>query len=131
MRRLLLAAAVLSSAACFAPRPCTRALCPAGVDGAYRVSGWNSSVSVDRGAPAVPIVSDSEVQVTDGSVAFVNGTAVVRASAGAAFHFELAAPPSEPYPVIKVSSGSVTVSLSSGSVQTVAPGAAVFLPVAR
>jgi hypothetical protein len=42
MRRLLLAAAVVS-AACAGPRPCTQALCPIGEQGGYRIRGWNSA----------------------------------------------------------------------------------------
>ena len=36
-------------AACAGPRPCTRSLCARKVEGAYRVSGWNRSVTVNAG----------------------------------------------------------------------------------
>jgi hypothetical protein len=131
MRPLFFAAAALASAACFAPRPCTQALCPSRLEGTYRVMGWNRAVAVGPGAPAVPIVSDSEVEVTGGSVEFVNGKAVVRADAGALFRFEIST--SSPHaPLLRVSAGSVTVALSSGAAPaSVAPGSAYLLPVAK
>jgi len=131
MRRLLLAAVVLSSAACFAPRPCTQALCPLSADGTYRVTGWNRTVAVGPGAPAVPIVSDSEVEVTDGSAAFVNGKTVVRAAAGASFRFEVSTASTHASSLL-VSSGTVTVAFSSAAAPaTVPPGVPYFLPLAR
>jgi hypothetical protein len=131
MRRLLLAAAALSSAACFAPRPCTQALCPSRLDGAYRVTGWNRTVTSGPGSPEIPIVSDSVVDVTDGSVEFTNGKSVVRASAGASFRF-LVSTESVHAASLIVSSGSVSVALSSGAASApVAPGSAFVLPVAK
>ncbi|MDE2142620.1 MAG: hypothetical protein KGL74_10130 [Elusimicrobia bacterium] len=131
MRRLLLAAALLSPAACFAPRPCTMALCPSAMDGTYRVTGWNRSVNAGGGAPFVPIVSDSDVEITGGSVAFTNGTAVVRASEGTSFRFELSTAVSRGARLL-VSSGSVSVALSSGAAASLVPaGSSFLLPVAK
>lgn len=131
MRRLLLAAIVLSSAACFAPRPCTQALCPVSVDGTYRVTGWNRTVAVGPGTPALPIVSDSDVAVTDGSAAFVNGKTFVRASAGAAFRFEVSTASTHASSLL-VSSGTVTVALSSAAAPAaVPPGVPYVLPAAN
>jgi hypothetical protein len=131
MRRLLLAAALLSPAACFAPRPCTQALCPSRLEGTYRVTGWNRSVTAGPGAPEIPIVSDSSVEVTDGSVDFWNGRTIVRASAGAAFRFEVSTTAAHAASLL-VSSGPVSVVLSSGAAPTPVPTGAVFvLPVAK
>ena len=127
MRRLLPLIAVLS-AACAAPLPCTQALCPSRQDGSYRVSGWDKTVTVAPGQPALPIVSDSSVDVIDGRVEFVNRRAVVRAAEGASFRFELSTA-SVPVPTVIVSSGSVTVALSSTAVQSpLTPGVPYFLP---
>lgn len=131
MRRLLLAAALLSPAACFAPRPCTLALCPSALDGTYRVTGWNRTVSAGGGAPAVPVVPNSDVEVTGGTVQFTNGKAVVRASQGASFHFELSTAPARAGR-LSVSSGSLSVALSSGAPASVVPaGSFILLPVAK
>jgi hypothetical protein len=130
MRRLLLAAVVLS-AACAAPLPCTQALCPSHQDGSYRVSGWNKTVTVAPGQPPIPIVSDSSVEVLDGKVEFVNRRAVVRADAGASFLFSVSSDPAH-VPSIVVSSGEVSVALSSTSAPSpVAPGASYLFPVPK
>lgn len=134
MKRLPFAAlafAVLCASACFAPRPCTQALCPSRVDGAYQISGWNSSVTAGGDQPAPPIVSDSQVTVTKGTVEFVNGKSVVKASEGASFRFEIAPKPSKPIPSIQVSSGTVSVSLSSGPAQDLTAGSTFFLPLPK
>jgi hypothetical protein len=131
MRRLLIAAAALA-AACASPRPCTRALCPLPpLDGSYRVHGWNSAVTVVPGVPAIPIVSDSTVDVLSGRASFRNGQAVVTASAGATFQFQVSTG-NIAVSSILVSSGEVTVALSSGAAPSpVGPGAPYFLPVAK
>ena len=127
--RLLLATAALL-AACAAPRPCTQALCPGRRDGSYRVSGWNETVTVAPGQPAIPVVSDSSVEVLDGSVEFVNDGAVVRAAAGSAFRFSVSSD-SAHVPSVAVSSGEVTVAASSTSAPSpLAPGAARALRAA-
>ena len=132
MRRLPLLAllSTLALAACAGPRPCTQALCPLSATGPYRVDGWNGSVTVSPGDPMVPVVSDARVEVLSGSAQFANGKAVVSAPAGSAFRFEIAAPPAPPTPVITVSSGAVSVRLSSAAAAEAVPaGSAYFLPV--
>ena len=128
MRRLLLAAAVLSAAACASPAPCTQALCPTRADGSYRVGGWDKTVTVAPGQPALPVVSDSSVDVLDGSVEFMNRQAVVRASAGSSFRFTVSTQAAH-VASIAVSSGEVAVALSSGAAASpVAPGSVYPLP---
>jgi hypothetical protein len=130
MRRHLLPAAIAVAAACASPAPCTQALCPSHLDGSYRVSGWDKSVVVAPGQPALPVVSDSSVEVLSGSVEFVNRRAVVRASEGASFRFEVSTA-SVRVPAVTVSSGAVTVSLSSGAAPSpLTPGVPYLLPVA-
>jgi hypothetical protein len=131
MRRLLLAAAALSSAACFAPRPCTQALCPSKLEGSYRVTGWNRVVSSGSGAPSIPIVSDSSVDVTDGTVEFTNGKSVIKASAGSSFRFEVSTASAHAASLF-VTAGSVTVALSSAAVAAPVPtGVPYLLPAAN
>jgi hypothetical protein len=128
MRRLLLAAAVLSAAACASPAPCTQALCPSRQDGSYRVSGWDKTVTVAPGQPALPVVSDSSVEVLDGRVEFVNRRAVVRAAAGSSFRFSVSTAALH-VATIEVSSGDVSVALSSAAAPSpLAPGAVYPLP---
>lgn len=129
MRRLLLAAAALS-AACASPAPCTQALCPSRVDGSYKITGWDKSLTVGPGQPAVPVVSDSTVEVLDGSVEFTNRKAVVRAAAGSSFRFTVSTGSvKNAIASIAVSSGDVSVALSSGAERSpVAPGSAYSLP---
>ncbi|HEX4048812.1 MAG TPA: hypothetical protein VH309_13295 [Elusimicrobiota bacterium] len=130
MRRLLFAAAVLC-AACAGPKPCTMALCPSKVDGAYRVSGWTSSVTVTPGTPAIPIVPFADVDVLSGRVQFVNRRAVVTASEGAQFRFSVSTA-AVPVPSILVSSGEVSVALSSTSEPSpVALGEPFLFPVPK
>jgi hypothetical protein len=128
MRRLLLAVAVLA-AACASPAPCTQALCPTHYEGAYRVTGWTSPVTVTPGAPPIPIVSDSSIEILSGRAEFVNRHAVVRAAEGASFRFEVSTAP-VPVPAIIVTSGLVTVALSSTATSSpLTPGVTYFLPV--
>lgn len=131
MRRLLLTSLVLSAAACASPAPCTQALCPSRQDGSYRVSGWDKTVTVAPGQPALPVVSDSSVDVLDGRVEFVNRRAVVRAAAGSSFRFSVSSD-SAHVASIAVSSGEVSVALSSSSAPSfVTPGAAYPLPAEK
>lgn len=129
MRRLALPAAVaLLGAACFAPLPCTQALCPSKVEGTYRVIGWTRSVDCGPDTPQVPVVSDSTVQVTGGTVQFVNRRTVLTASQGAAFRFEVSSA-SARTPLVTVTAGTLTVSVSSGPAAVVPAGVPYALPV--
>jgi hypothetical protein len=128
MRRLVWILAAAAAASCAVPIPCTRALCPTKVDGTYRVNAWKGSVTVTPGVPAVPVVSDAEVSVTDGQIEFVNNTALIRASAGAVFHIEVSTA-ARPVPELCVSSGPVVVAQAPGQpFEPVAPGARWALP---
>lgn len=130
MRVFALAAALLAASACAVPAPCTRALCPLQVDGAYRVTGWHTSVTVSGDQPRVPIASDAEVEILSGATEFSNNSAHVRASAGAVFHIEVSTQP-RPVPLLFVSTGVVTVAQTPGAAfQAVAPGTSWRLPVA-
>ncbi|HXS99840.1 MAG TPA: hypothetical protein VN915_04145 [Elusimicrobiota bacterium] len=127
MRRLLLAAAVLSAAACASPAPCTQALCPSKVDGSYRVGGWDKTVTVSRDTPALPIVSDSTVDVLDGNVEFTNRQAVVHATSGSSFRFTVSTGSvKNAIASIAVSSGDVSVALSSGAERSPIPPGSVY-----
>jgi hypothetical protein len=130
MRRLLLAAAVLSAAACASPAPCTQALCPSRVDGSYKVTGWDKSLTVAPSQPALPVVTDSTVDVLDGSVEFTNRKAVVRAAAGSSFRFTVSTGSvKHAIPSIAVSSGDVSIALSSGAaLAPIPPGSVYLLP---
>jgi hypothetical protein len=131
MLRLFAAAAVLLLAACAAPRRCTQALCPSYVNGAYRVHGWNGSVTVDPGVPAVPIVSDATVDVLSGQIEFGNDHAIVAGTAGASFRFQVSSG-AIAVPSVTVASGNVYVALSSSSEPSlIEPGKTFFLPVAE
>jgi hypothetical protein len=122
---------VLSAAACRSPAPCTQALCPLGYDGSYRVNGWTNSVTVSQGVPAVPVVSDSSVEVLSGRAEFRNRRAVVRASEGSAFQFEVSTTPVR-IPSIVVTAGSVSVALSSTAAGVpLTKGVPYYLPVAE
>ncbi len=128
LRLAAVAALALLSAACFAPLPCTQALCPDKVEGTYRVIGWNRSVDCGPDTPQVPVVSDSTVQVLSGKVRFVNRASVLTASEGASFRFEVSTSSSR-VPVVTVDSGTLTVSVSSGPETRVPAGAPYALPV--
>jgi hypothetical protein len=132
MRRLLLAFAVLSAAACASPAPCTQALCPAEhLDASYRVTGWTTSVIVTPGTPALPIVSDASVEVLKGGAEFHNRRAVLRAAEDSSFRFSVSSDDVH-VPAIVVSSGEVSVALSSTSAPIlVAPGATYLFPVPK
>ena len=133
MRRLLLAAAVLSAAACASPAPCTQALCPSRVNGSYRLVGWDKTVTVTPDQPAIPVVNETSVDVLDGSVEFVNRKAVVRAAAGSSFHFTVSTGSvKNAVASISVSSGDVSIALSSGAERSpIPPGTVYPLPNGR
>jgi hypothetical protein len=131
MRRLILAAAVLSGAACASPPACTQALCPLRYDGSYRVSGWTTPVTVTQGVPAIPIVSDSTVEILSGRAEFRNRRAVLRASEGATFRFSVSSDNAH-VPAVVVVAGDVSVALSSTSApSSVAPGATYLFPAPK
>ncbi len=128
MRRLAPFVLLIGASACFAPLPCTQALCPLKVEGIYRVAGWGREVNSGPDTPQSPIVSDSNISVLSGRVEFVNRGTVVAAAEGAEFRFEVSTG-SVRIPTVTVSSGALTVSVSSGPTTTVRPGAPYPLPV--
>lgn len=129
MRRLApVAALAVLSAACFAPLPCTQALCPDKVEGEYRVIGWNRSVDNGPDTPQVPVVSDATVKVLSGKVRFLNRTTAVTATEGASFRFEVSTA-SGHAPLVTVDAGTVTVSVSSGPETALPAGVPYALPV--
>lgn len=128
MRRLLPLVPLAFAAACFAPLPCTQALCPSKVEGTYRLTGWNRSIDAGPDTPQPPVVSDTGVSIVSGRVEFVNREAVIAASEGTAFDFTVSTG-SVRVPTLVVTSGSLTVSVSSGPLTTVTPGAPFPLPV--
>lgn len=131
MRRLAAFAALsLLPAACFAPLPCTQALCPSKVEGTYRVSGWARAVESGPETPQVPIVSDSEVQVLSGRVEFVNDRSVIAAKEGTAFRFTVSTG-SVRAPIVEVSNGALSVSVDSAPATVVLPGAPYPLHIER
>lgn len=127
MRRALLAGLVLL-AACAGPKPCTRTLCVTKLEGALELTGWNTSVRATAASPKPPVISDTSVTVVEGAAEFVNGRTRVAAAEGAAFRFSVS---TRAIASIEVSSGSVTVMLSTGAPVTLAPGTPYFLPKAK
>jgi uncharacterized cupin superfamily protein len=127
MPRLLLAGLVLL-AACAGPKPCTRTLCVTKLDGTMELAGWSGSVRATTESPKPPVVSDTTVTMVYGTAEFVNGKTRVTATEGSSFKFSVS---TRTVSSIEVSSGSVTVTLSTGTPVTLAPGAPFFLPKPR
>lgn len=123
MRFPLLAALALF-AACAGPKPCTRSLCVAKLDGAMELTGWNGKVLATADSPKPPVVSDTLVRMVSGTAELVIGRARVTAGEGASFSFTVS---TRAVPSIDVSSGPVSVSLSTGAPIALAPGA-YYLP---
>jgi hypothetical protein len=120
-----LAAATLLLAACAGPKPCTRTLCVSKLEGTMELSAWSGSVRASADTPKPPVVSDTKVTMVYGAAEFVNGSTRVTASEGSVFTFSVS---TRAIPSIEVSSGSVTVMLSTGAPTAVASGVPYFLP---
>ncbi len=112
-------------AACAGPKPCTRTLCVARLDGTLRVEGWERAVVASAASPQPPLVNNARAAVEGGPAAFVTGRTLVRAQAGSAFVFTVS---TAAIPSIAVESGLVTVSPFHGAEVPVAPGATYALP---
>lgn len=121
----LIPLAVLLLAACAGPKPCTRTLCVDKLDGTMRLEGWNRSVTATATSPQPPVMSDSTVTMVYGTAQFHQGKTKVVASEGASFKFTLS---TRAVSAIELSTGSVTVSLSSGAPVALTPGAPYYLP---
>jgi len=123
--KLALLAGLLLLAACAGPKPCTRTLCVTKLDGTMQLEGWKETVTTTSDSPKPPVMSDTTVTMTYGSAEFRNGKAKVAASEGSSFKFTVS---TRAIAAIEVSSGSVTVSLSSGVPVALTPGATYNLP---
>ena len=117
--------AILLLAACAGPKPCTRTLCVTKLDGTMELSAWSGSVRASADTPKPPVVSDTTVTMIYGAAEFVNGKTRVNAAEGSVFTFSVS---TRAIPSIEVSTGSVTVMLSTGAPSAVAPGALYLLP---
>lgn len=124
MPRILLAGLVLL-AACAGPKPCTRTLCVTKLDGTMEFAGWSGRVRATAESPKPPVVSDTTVTMVSGTAEFVNGKTRVSAAEGSSFKFSVS---TRAVSSIEVSSGSVTVTLSTGAPVALAPGAPYDLP---
>lgn len=120
-----LLAGLLLLAACAGPKPCTRTLCVTKLDGTMELAGWNATVKATSDSPKPPVMSDTTVTMTFGSAEFRNGKTRVTASEGSSFKFTVS---TRAVAAIDVSSGSVTVSLSSGAPVALTPGVPYNLP---
>lgn len=116
---------LLLSAACAGPKPCTRTLCVTKLDGTMDLSGWSGSVRETSETPKPPVMSDTEVTMVYGTAEFVNGKTRVTAAEGSSFKFFTS---TRAISSIEVSTGSVTVTLSTGAAVTLTPGTPYFLP---
>lgn len=124
MRRPLLAALVLL-AACAGPKPCTRSLCVTRLDGTMELAGWNDTVRASSESPKPPVLSDATVTMVQGTAEFRHGKTTVAAAEGAAFKFTVS---TRAVSMIEVSTGSVFVTLSTGTPVTLVPGVPYALP---
>src|SRR5437879_10333338 len=118
-------AGLLLLAACAGPKPCTRTLCVAKLDGTLQLSGWSGSVKETAESPKPPVMADSVVTMLDGTAEFVNGKTRVAAGEGSSFKFFVS---TRAVASIEVSSGTVTVSVASGVPVALSPGAPYYLP---
>lgn len=124
MRAAFLAALALS-AACAGPKPCTRTLCAARLDGTVSAAGWEGAIVSSSASPQPPVVDNAVVTVEGGPAAFVNGRTLVRAQAGSVFVFTVS---TASIPAIEVSSGVVTVAPFRGAETIIVPGSPYALP---
>ena len=127
MRRILFAGLALL-AACAGPKPCTRTLCVTKLNGTLELTGWSGSTLATAESPKPPVMSDTEVKMVYGTAEFTNGKTRVTAMEGSAFKFFVS---TRALASIEVSSGSVMVTLSTGTPVVLSPGAPYFLPKAR
>jgi hypothetical protein len=112
-------------AACAGPKPCTRTLCVAKLDGTMRLDGWNASVTANATSPQPPVMNDSTVTILSGTAEFSNGKTRVSAGEGSAFKFTVS---TRSVPSLEVSSGTVVVFLTTGAPVALGPGSSYSLP---
>ena len=116
---------LLLLAACAGPKPCTRTLCVAKLDGTMRLDGWNSSAIATSTTPQPPVISDSVVTIVAGTAEFRNGKTRVSAGEGSSFKFAFS---TRSVASIEVSSGTVVVFPAAGPPAPLGPGATFSLP---
>lgn len=124
MRRVL-PFVLLLLAACAGPKPCTRTLCVAKLDGTMDLAGWNDTVRANSESAQPPVMSGATVTMIEGTAEFRNGKTTVVAEEGSSFKFSVS---TRSVSSIEVSSGSVTVQLSTGAPVALLPGAPYNLP---
>ncbi|MEK7233998.1 MAG: hypothetical protein AAB268_09300 [Elusimicrobiota bacterium] len=125
MRRLIFAGLVLL-AACAGPMPCTRTLCVAKLNGTMDLAGWSGSVRATTESPKPPVISDTQVTMIYGTAEFINGKTRVTATEGSSFKFSVS---TRAVPTIDISSGAVTVTLSTGAPIALTSGSTYCLPM--
>ena len=118
-------AALLLLAACAGPKPCTRTLCVAKLEGTMRLDGWDSSAIATAATPQPPVISDSAVTIIAGTAELRNGKTKVSAAEGTSFKFSVS---TRAVASIEVSSGSVTVQPARGAPVAFGPGTTFSLP---
>jgi len=112
-------------AACAGPKPCTRSLCVSKLDGTMDMTGWSGSVRATAESPKPPVLSDSTVTMVYGTAEFRQGKTTIAAAEGASFKFMVS---TRAVSSIEVSSGAVSVTLSTGTSLTLTPGVPYALP---
>lgn len=125
MRPTVLLAALALLAACAGPKPCTRSLCVTRLDGTMDLQGWSGGVRATSESPKPPVMSDATVTMLQGTAEFRHGKTRVAAAEGASFKFTVS---TRAVSVIEVSTGSVFVTLSTGTPVTLVPGVPFALP---
>jgi len=118
-------AAVILLAACSGPRPCTRTLCVARLDGTMELAGWNGRVTAASDSPKPPVVSDTVVTMLNGTAEFRNGKTRVAATEGSSFRFTVS---TRAVSSIEATAGAVTVVPSTGAPALLGLGVPYFLP---
>ena len=89
------------------------------------LAGWTGSVRATADSPKPPVMSDTVVTMIHGTAEMRNGKMKVTATEGSTFKFAVS---TRAVSSIEVLSGSVTISRSSGTIETLAPGTTYYLP---
>ncbi len=95
------------------------------LDGTMDLAGWSGTVRATADTPQPPVMSDTTVTMVYGSAQLRNGKTIVSASEGSSFKFTVS---TRAVAEIEVSSGTVTVALSTGAPVALTPGAPYRLP---
>lgn len=89
------------------------------------LTSWNGSVRATAESPKPPVLSDTTVTMVYGTAEFRQGKTAIAAAEGAEFKFTVS---TRAISSIEVSSGTVSVTLSTGTSLTLAPGVPYALP---